>query len=565
MTARTPATTGDLPRTRPEGTILMNQLLVPATTGADDIPALSADAVIQRAAQDYAPPPAAPAPPPTAAPDPGQDGTDPSPEDSGRRPKMRLPRRPHRGNSQARSGLAVRIGSIAGMTAALSVLLIAAGWLTFPHTPPFSRIHGQYAAALVSGGAIAAIICAIVSWRAARRAMEGRKGSDMLTILAATVAMTVSATGMWAFFAMYVPSIPVLIRIPIFAFLEISALSEALRARDNMRERAARAAEGQHVPGGLDIDAVAMWAFVGISAFLAALASTTIAEGIFRLAPPLVAAWLWERALVGEKRRIDRRKKRSGIAWRISPERILVKLGLADPSGKSLDELAAAQRITAVALAVEQLGNAEAAGLGPDTRQWKRANEKLRTALRKATEQTDLASSPDRQAALQSQIAILTNPHQLLALSFESPWEAAGTRRADRPEPRVKDENPQPKPKPREKSAPPAVPFEKLAADLGQAMRQQDAETIHSLLAGRTDHAVIARQLGKRAAFGDKRLLTLVALYAVPEGMERPVKTIEWAARTVLGQAGQLDKTELRTIRTLMKPVWDEHRYNVPA
>lgn len=567
MTARTLSAPGDLLRTRPEGVTPMTQqtLLVPPGTGdSADIPALTAAAAVERAVQDYAPPAAAvpahagpvtgPAPLPETA---------PAAEDSGQRLKIRLHRRAPRKPRERGNGFIARAAAGGGMLLALAVVTAAAGWLTFPHVPPFNRVHGSYAAALVSAGAIAAIIGAIAAWRAAQRALEGRKSADMLTILAATIATIVSATGMWAFFAEYVPSIEILVRVPIFAFLEVSTLASAIRARDNMRERVRRAAEGHKDEAGIDIDALAMWVFTGISAVLASMASTTPAEAVFRLAPPLVAAWLWERALRSEKKRIDtRRGKTEGITWRIDPQRLLVQLGLAEPGNTSLSEVAAQRHIMRTALAAEKLSSLEAIGYGPDSRQWQQANQRLRSALRKTAQQTDLARSPERRAELQTQIAILTNPHQLLALDVPSPWEQSGSRRTERPTAGPKDEKP--KPKPREKTAAP-VPFEELAASLRQALGRQDGEAIHQILAGRSDYAVIARQLGKRAAFGDKRLLTLVSLYAAPEGMASPIKAIEWAASVVLGQAGQLDKKELRTIRTLLEPVWATRDYNPPA
>jgi len=35
-----------------------------------------------------------------------------------------------------------------------------------------------------------------------------------------------------------------------------------------------------------------MWVATGTSAFLASLASSSVAEALFRLVPPLVAAWV---------------------------------------------------------------------------------------------------------------------------------------------------------------------------------------------------------------------------------------------------------------------------------
>ena len=298
-----------------------------------------------------------------------------------------------------------------GLVLALAVTAMAAAYLTFPHAAVFHRLPVAVPGGLVAAGALGAMIAAVAAWRAARRLLHGSKSANVLTVLAATVATIVSATGMWAFFAAYVPTIPVLVRIPIFAFLELSTVAEALRARDNMREF-----------GSSGIDGLAMWVLTGTSAFLASLASSSVAEALFRLAPPLVAAWLWERALVSERRRRADRGQREEITSRISPKRILVRLGLAEPAGQTLGETAAQRRIMVLALAAEAVAALEDAGAGPGDRRHQRAERRLRTALRQAVELADLAGSPARQTALVNQLRILRSPHDLVTLDAESPW-----------------------------------------------------------------------------------------------------------------------------------------------
>jgi hypothetical protein len=469
------------------------------------------------------------------------------------------------------SGMVRAVLSAAVLALALAVVAAAAAYLTFPHAGVFSKVHGTVLTALVPATALAAIIAAGAAWRAARRQLEGRKSADVLTVLAATVAMIVSATGMWAFFERYVPTVPVLIRIPIFAFLELSTLAEALRSRDNMREEVRRALdEGREPDSGLDIDGLAMWVLTGTSAFLASLASTTVAEALFRLAPPLVAAWMWGRALVSERRGASRGKRRKST-WRISPERILVRLGVIDPAGKTTGEVAAQRRITILALAAEQAAALEAAGLRPGDGRRDRADRKLRVALRKAVDEADLATNRDRQMALVAQLRILRAPQDLVTLDTESPWaQLAGHRRTPPPDRRRNDEREDRRDDDRREDrrqdgAGDGSPLGQLAEALSQALRQQDFDQVHELLAGRDDHAALVSWLGRNGKFGAKRLMAVAAMYAAPGTMTSPAKGSAWVAGIVPGKPGEVDKAEIRRLREQIEPVWTARNYPGPA
>jgi hypothetical protein len=379
---------------------------------------------------------------------------------------------------------------------------------------------------------------------------------------------------MWAFFAAYVPTIPELLRIPIFAFLEIATLAEALRARDNMRARAAeaarRAAAGEQAAddSGLDIDHLAMWALTGTNAFLASLASTTIAEALFRLAPPLVAALLWDRALVSERRRI-RPPQGDKTTWRISPQRILVRIGVLDPVGKTTGEAAAQRRITILALAAEQAAALEAAGIGAGDKRRDRADRQLRTALRKAVDEAGLATSRERQMALVAQLRILRAPQDLVTLETESPWaQLAGPRRERREERRRDDDRREDKDREERKDDQRQdgnAPLGELADALSQALRQQDADQVHDLLAGRDDYAALVHWLGRNGKFGAKRLMAVAAMYAAPGTMASPAKGTAWVAGIVPGKPGEVDKAEIRRLRELIEPVWTARNYPGPA
>src|SRR5690606_7222516 len=143
---------------------------------------------------------------------------------------------------------------------------------------------------------------------------ENRPPEDILTIVAACIATGVSAQGMWRFSG-DVLGFDGPLRLLLFAFIEVAVITSAVRARRNMRENYSAG-----------IDGVAVWALTSLSAVLSSLDARSPAEALFRLAAPLVAAWLWERGMAIERHRITGTKR---INWRITPERILVRLGLA--------------------------------------------------------------------------------------------------------------------------------------------------------------------------------------------------------------------------------------------
>src|SRR5690606_10980257 len=148
---------------------------------------------------------------------------------------------------------------------------------------------------------------------------------DALTMGAAAIATGVSAQGMWNFFTGEFPELAWPLRLLLFAFIEIAVVTSAVRARRSMRE---------NYSAGLD--GVAVWALAALTAVLASLEAATFPEWLFRLSAPLVAAWLWERGMAIERRRIT---GHSRIHWRITPERILVRLGLAEAAERTADEV----------------------------------------------------------------------------------------------------------------------------------------------------------------------------------------------------------------------------------
>ncbi len=241
--------------------------------------------------------------------------------------------------------------------------------------------------------------------RILRRWAAGRPAEDILTIVAASIATGVSAQGMWRFSG-DVLGFDGPLRLLLFAFIEVAVITSAVRARRNMRENYSAG-----------IDGIAVWALTGLSAVLSSMDARSVAEAIFRLAAPLVAAWLWERGMAIERHRIT---GRSRINWRITPERMLVRIGLAEAGDRTTSEVDAHRRLTRVALAAKKARALREAGASD--RKMRAALARLDKAMDRAVEYTGLAVDDKRQEALLSQIGALYNTSALLDLSPPVPW-----------------------------------------------------------------------------------------------------------------------------------------------
>lgn len=269
-------------------------------------------------------------------------------------------------------------------------------------------------ASIIGVFALIILILAYFVLRAALRSLgrvvaaqiASRPAEDILTIVAASIATGVSAQGMWNFSG-DVLGFDGPLRLLLFAFIEVAVITSAVRARRNMRENYSAG-----------IDGVAVWALTGLTAVLASMDSDSLPEAIFRLAAPLVAAWLWERGMAIERHRIT---GRSRINWRITPERILVRIGLAEANDRTASEVDAHRRLTKVALAAKRARALRDAGASE--RKMRAALAKLDQAMDQAVEHTGLAADPARQQALLAQIGALYNTSALIDLAPPVPWE----------------------------------------------------------------------------------------------------------------------------------------------
>ncbi|MEU0150642.1 hypothetical protein [Micromonospora fulviviridis] len=152
--------------------------------------------------------------------------------------------------------------------------------------------------------------------------------ANLLTIVAAGLATAVSASGMWKFFTDILGDSP--LRYAFFWFIEVALFASALLARARLLRDPANASTG--------VDGIAVWVFAALTASLSATDADSFREVCLRLAAPLVAAWMWERALAAE------RNARTGTSTRrihltLTVERVLVWLRLAEAKGRDVTEV----------------------------------------------------------------------------------------------------------------------------------------------------------------------------------------------------------------------------------
>ncbi|MBF8190070.1 hypothetical protein ITP53_30950 [Nonomuraea sp. K274] len=260
-------------------------------------------------------------------------------------------------------------------------------------------------AALALAFLVLRVVWRAVAWLFARY-VAPRPIEDVLTIVAASIATGVSAQGMWRFSG-DVLGLDGPLRLLLFAFIEVAIITSAVRARRNMRENFSAG-----------IDGIAVWALTCLTAVLSSMDARSLPEAMFRLAAPLVAAWLWERGMAIERHRI---RGTGRINWRLTPERLLVRLGLAEVSDRTASEVDAHRRLTRVALAAKR-AKALREG-GASERKLRAALARLDKAMDQAVEHTGLAVDQARQEALLAQIAALYNTSALIDADPRVPWE----------------------------------------------------------------------------------------------------------------------------------------------
>jgi hypothetical protein len=264
----------------------------------------------------------------------------------------------------------------------------------------------------VAGAAVlAAVLLLAVRLRRPVRVDRGRRLETVLTVAAAGIATGVSASGMWRVFGdalgMSGPA-----RVAVFGFVELAVAVSAIRARRALRET-----------GSTGVDGAAVWVLAGLSAVLSALDARSGAEVLLRLAAPLVAAWLWERGLAPDRRQLQVRRRRGPVSWRVTRERVLVWLRLAEPAERAVAEVDRARKVARLTRAAWRYHSLTAAGAAG----WRvrRAAAVLRRQTLASVEHLALGEDDEARDAVRRSLATLyqvtagTAPD---ALAHLTPW-----------------------------------------------------------------------------------------------------------------------------------------------
>ncbi|MEV0584136.1 hypothetical protein [Nonomuraea sp. NPDC050310] len=270
-----------------------------------------------------------------------------------------------------------------------------------PYMPP------PWAAWAAAGILVLAAVLTAVRWARRRPATDKPATSteDRLTRVVAGIATAVSAEGMWRFSG-DVLELDGPLRVMLFAFIELAIVVSAIRARRNMRDNYSAG-----------IDGIAVWVLAALTAVLSTLDAKSFGEGVFRLVAPLVAAWLWERGMAIERRRL---RGTSTINWRLTPERILVRLRLAEPSERTAGEVDAQRRINRASMAKAKLDDLRAVNASP--RRQRAGMRKFRRALAAAVEHSQLAVNEERQQMLLAQIDAMQSAEVLADRKATAGW-----------------------------------------------------------------------------------------------------------------------------------------------
>lgn len=259
---------------------------------------------------------------------------------------------------------------------------------------------------------VLALVVLAIAWRAGRgitravqRGLRDKRPEDVITLVYSAMATAVAAEGMLNFFGAKL-AMPLWMRALTFCMFELGMLGCALRARRKIRDEEI---------GTAGIDGKLVWVLAIVSGLLSSTAAS--GWGIFaRLIIPLFAAGGWELLLAYERRRSGRSK----INWRWTPEKILVRLGMAEASGRTAGEDDTLRRLKRAAIASRRLRVLRAAGAS-DAR-LRRAEGRAEAAMRGLVQHTDFATNDARQDELVSMIAALNGATSLAEISPVAPW-----------------------------------------------------------------------------------------------------------------------------------------------
>jgi hypothetical protein len=281
------------------------------------------------------------------------------------------------------------------------------------HLTDFTTVIGDAWPFLAAGVATLTAALLAVAYLTRRGGTRKKKMSleNKLTFIVAVIIAGVCAQGMGKFFYDKEDGLgfPLELVIVVGGVLELTAFTCALRARRNIRDPEI---------GKAGVDGIAVWVVTALSGIFSAMEADKTPVQLFRLVMPLLAAWLWERGMS-----IERRKVRGGstLNLRVTPERVLVWLRIAEPSGRTASEVDAHRRLTRVAKAAAKLRALRVSEAWDWRVAW--AERRLERAMRSAVAHAGLAQDPARQQALIAQLGSIYNADALASLTPQAPWE----------------------------------------------------------------------------------------------------------------------------------------------
>lgn len=249
-----------------------------------------------------------------------------------------------------------------------------------------------------------------------RKVKTGSWVQNLLTAFAAGIAMAASSTGMWKLFGDVLHIDNLWVRAGLFAVFEVALLAEAFRARSYRIEY-----------GTSSIDDKAVWAIAATTGVLASLDEVTWAGRGVRIALPLVAAFLFERLITTERRKKEQLEggpAKQKINWRVSPHRLMVALGLADSSDRTIADVDLTRRMARLATLAYRAHNS--AG-------WRRSGavSKFQRSLAAANERLGMATNAKAMEQFRASLALLNGSlaaTTAAAVETASPWLRATTR-----------------------------------------------------------------------------------------------------------------------------------------
>jgi len=248
----------------------------------------------------------------------------------------------------------------------------------------------------------------------------------LLTVLGWAAATILSADGAWNFFRGTL-HLNLQLCIAAFALFEISVLACAVTAR---HRRLASLRRYRNTHPGMPVDpaerhsggvaGVAVWVFAALSGLFSASHEVVMWGQGVRFVAPLMAAFLFELLVSTEV--MDAQGRRRKVNVRFTPERIMVALGLADPTDRTAGDVARDKEIARLATLCVRAQEA------PDDQKGDKARAAYRRQLERCNERYGLSTDPKLMGQLQRSLALFYGSLESTtadAVAAANPWARA--------------------------------------------------------------------------------------------------------------------------------------------